>query len=192
MIATAVAAWLGVSAAWAQPVEGLGVLTLEGALPGELAARELAVSRFGAREIALDGEGKLVLPEGLRALWWHSERPGIPPAMDAGAVKRALLAWLEQGRGLYLSGTALFYVQSLSLEPATPRMGNGGVDTFVAGVMPNPPEHPVYEGFPPGQPVRLVSGGYPAFADFHGSDGPFGGNVIGKAHPDSGENPFCQ
>ena len=175
-----------------QPIEGVGVLSLPEPLPGEAAAQDLAVRAFSAREVPLDAEGKLALPEGLRALWWHSEHAGIPAAMDAGEVKRTLLAWLEAGHGLYLSGTALFYVQSLSLEPATPRMGGGGVDTFVAGVMPNPPDHPVFAGFPPGQPVKLVSGGYPAFADFHGTDGPFNGNVIGKAHPDAGENPFCE
>jgi len=179
-------------AASAQPVPGLGVLALSDPLPGELAARELAVETFGAREVALGADGTLALPDDLRVLWWHSEHAGTPPGMDAGAVKRALLGWLEQGHGLYLSGTALFYVQTLSLEPATPRMGGSGVDTFVAGVMPNPPEHPVYEGFPPGQPIRLVSGGYPAFSDFHGSGGPYGGNVIGKASPDAGENPFCE
>jgi formylglycine-generating enzyme required for sulfatase activity len=181
-------------AAHAEPIGGLGVLWLgqDGATPGEVAARNLAVKTFGAREVSLDAEGRLAIPADLRALWWHCEQTRLPAAMDAGAVKKALLTWLEQGHGLFLSGAALFYVQTLGLEPATPRLGNAGQDTFVAGVMPNPPDHPVYAGFPPGQPVKLVSGGYPAFSDFHGSDGPYGGNVIGKANPDAGENPFCE
>lgn len=181
-----------VGQAGAEPVTGLGVLCLSDPLPGELAARKLAVEAFGARMIELRGDGDLNLPADLRALWWHCERVPLPGTMDSGAVKRTLLEWLARGGGLFLSGTALFYVHSLGVEPTTPRLGGSGADAFVAGVLPNPSEHPIYSGFQPGRPIQLASAGYPAFSDFHGTEGPYGGNVIGKAHPDAGENPFCE
>lgn len=178
-----------------EPVAGLGVLYGLGAEPtaGEAAARQLAVESFGGRELGLQPDGALRLPPDLSVVWWHCEAAPLPGAMRSAKVKGALLEWLEKGKGLFLSGTALAYVQVLGLETAGPRTGKAGSDGFVAGVNPaQAPDHPVYAGFEPGAPIRLASAGYPAFSDFHGSGGPLGGVVIGNAHPDAGERPFAE
>ncbi|MGQ9730438.1 MAG: SUMF1/EgtB/PvdO family nonheme iron enzyme [Candidatus Zipacnadales bacterium] len=177
----------------AQPIEGLGVVFLpsDNVPPGESAARELAVS-WGGQEVS-PGDDTLILPNDLHVLWWHCEQIPLPAVIDRPTVKRALLAWVEQGHGLFLSGTALSYVQSLGLEPIAPRLGQAGNDTFVASIHPGPaPQHPVYKGFQPSQPIPMASAGYPSFSDFYNTGGPLGANVIGNAYPDAGEKPFIE
>jgi len=180
---------------WAQgTIGGLYILspTPEPATPGEAAARALGTGTLGGQMLQPNADGTLVLPGDARALWWHCETAPLPAVMQTAAVRQALLAWIEAGHGLFLSGTALSYVTVLGIEPAGPRVsGTGGQDTVEAGVQPSAaPRHPVYEGFDGQAPILLVSGGYPAFSDFHGSGGPQGGSAIGDAYPDAGEHPF--
>ncbi len=160
---------------------------------GEAAARQLGVEVLGGRELSLDSDGSLALPGDVKVIWWHCEAGPLPGGMQSAKVKQALLDWLEAGHGLFLSGTALSYVQPLGLEAAGVRLGQAGNDDFVAGLHPGAAaEHPVYAGFERGAPIRLTSAGYPAFSDFHGSGGPSGGVLIGNAHPDAGERPFVE
>jgi len=179
-----------------EPVKGLGLLcpVTEGGPAGEVAAREFGTKALGGRELRLEPDGRLMVPGDLRVLWWHCETGPLPAPMQAAQVKRALRDWVGAGHGLFLSGTALSYVQGLGLEPTAPRLsGQGGNDTFVAGILPGAAaKHPIYEGFKTDAPIFLVSAGYPPFADFHGSGGPFGANVIGEAAPDAGEHPFVE
>ena len=196
-IALAAVALCSALAVSGEPINGLAILcpVEEGVPPGEIAARELGAGEevFGGRELRLDADGGLTLPDDAKVIWWHCETGPLPGAMQSAAVKRALLDWLAEGHGLFLSGTALAYVHALGLEPAAPRLsGTGGDDAFVAGVTPAAAGHPVYEGFEAGKPVLLTSAGYPPFSDFHASGGPQGGNIIGEAHPDAGEHPFVE
>jgi len=180
----------------AESVPGMAILAPFGnnAPSGEVAARKFGLEALGGREVAVEAEGKLVIPEELKALWWHCEQGPLPGAMQNPAVKKALLDWVADGHGLFLSGTALAYVQTLGLEPTAPRLSaSGGNDNFTAGVSPGiMAKHPIYEGFDEGKPVVLVSAGFPAFADFWGSGGPLGGSVLGEAYPDAGEHPFVE
>jgi len=178
----------------AEPVAGLGVLCPDpaAATAGETAARDLGVTGLGGIEVRPEGDA-LAVPAGVKVLWWHSEAYPLPVVMQTAATKRALADWLAEGHGLFLSGTALSYVSILGLEPTSPRAGGGGQDTFTASLSPaSYSRHPVYEGFEPGKPIALVSGGYGPFADFYGSGGPQAGNPIGEASPDAGEHPFVE
>ncbi len=178
----------------AQPITGLVMLQPPGdPLDGEIAALALGRS-FGARQVAVSVGGGLAVPEDVAALWWHCEQAPLPAAMLRPETKQALLAWLSSGHGLLLSGTALAYLGALGIEPASPRLiGGGGADAIVAGVSPGAfSRHPIYAGFDSTAPILLASAGYPGFSDFWSTGGPFAGNVIGEAHPNSGENPLTE
>ncbi len=179
-------------AALSAPVDGLGFVATDPAGPGEAAARALATGSFGARVLAATADGALNIPADVRALWWHCERWPLPAPMDSPGAKQALLDWISRGGGLFLSGTALAYVVPLGLESSSPRVGpTAGDDTVTAGVWPNPPDHPVFAGFEPGQPVLLTGGGYPAFADFY-PGGPAGAHVLGRAYGGTTEAPLVE
>ncbi|MBI5831803.1 MAG: SUMF1/EgtB/PvdO family nonheme iron enzyme [Armatimonadetes bacterium] len=168
----------------AEPVAGLGVVTQSEPSAGEAAARDLGVRVFGGRAVPDLG----ALPADLRVLWWHSEHAGLAPALTAKS-RQALKAWLGEGHGLLLTGTAGMVLNALGLEPAALRTGAGGSDRSVVGVTPVG-KHPVFDGFPADKPILLVSAGFPAFSDFHGSGGPMAGLRLGTAYPDAGENPL--
>lgn len=186
----------GPSTALAGEPRSVGVLVLPGAepTPGEAAARALCVDRYGGYEVGLTESGVPDLSPQTRALWWHCELVPLPGAMTSQQACQAVLAWLEAGGGLFLSGAAADYVHVLGLEPAPLRVGGySGVDTFIAAVDPAPARgHPAYDGLDATAPIGLCSGGYPPLADYWGSGGPLGGVVIGEASPDAGEHPFVE
>jgi len=187
-------ALLGEAAAWADPVPGLGVLVAnDGPTVGEAAARRLGEG-LGATLVRADG-GALVLDPALRVLWWHAERMPLDPAMLTEDAKKRVTDWVAQGHGLFLSGTALAYVESLGLEPCSPRIINpgGNGDAVVAAVSAAAaPDHPIYGGIDTRTPCLLTSAGFPFSADFCTTGGPMGGAVIGEAAPDSGEHPVVE
>jgi len=179
-------------AALAAPIGGLAFIATDPAGPGEAAARALATGTLGAQVLTPTADGALNIRADVRALWWHCEQWPLPAPMDAPGTEQALLDWLGRGGGLFLSGTALAYVVPLGLESASPRVGpTAGEDATISGVVPNPPDHPIYAGFEPGQPIRLNSGGYPPFADFY-PGGSSAANEIGKAYGGTTEAPLVE
>jgi len=159
---------------------------------GEAAARALCADTLGGSVV--EATGGLELPDDFRALWWHCEHVPLPAAMTSEAARRSILSWVEQGHGLFLTGAALQYASILGIESTSPRVGATGTeDSVQVGVDPSTaPDHPIYRGFDASRPVMLCSGGFPPFSDFWGSGGPANGTVIGRAVPDSGENPLVE
>lgn len=157
--------------------------------PGVVAAQALAEG-WGAHRLVPGTEG-LSIPQDAAVLWWHSESLSVPTTMRAERTLAHLQAWIEQGGGLLLSGTALAYVADMGLEANRPRVGPPGEDTVVAMVDPSPaPEHPIYAGFEEG-PIPVASAGHPAFADFYPGRCE-AGRVIGDAPGGAGEQPLVE
>ncbi len=184
------------SSVWAAPgIPGLRALLPAGrtGTPGEVAAEALATEGLGAEPLAPPAGGPLAIPGDTRALWWHCESWPLPTDLTDPEARAALLAWLAEGHGLLLSGTALAYAADLGLESATPRaLPTGASDAIRAGLDPSAsPGHPIWEGFAKDAPIWLTGGGFGPSADFHGS-APAGGVVIGRAAPDAGENPLVE
>ena len=138
-------------------------------------------------------DGKPVSLETVGVVWVHQ---GDSSAQDgplyAGAVTGVLQRFVEAGGGLFLSGAALSMVELLGVEPLQPRRGGPGDDRVRAGLVPVRKEHPVFGGLRLEGGVAWVSGsGYPAFSDFHGTDGPAGGMLLART-PSGVENPLVE
>jgi formylglycine-generating enzyme required for sulfatase activity len=141
-----------------------------------------------------DGAGGVLPQEALPPVLWHHQ--GDTAAAEGPVYTPAALATLKAhvtaGGGLFLSGAALGLVNALGAEPAVPRRGGPGDDQVEAAVVPVVGDHPVFRGLgQQGGAIPLSSAGYPAFADFHGTDGPFGGMLLGRS-PAGVENPLVE
>ena len=180
---------------------------LRACAPGEVAtrpeyasARAFAVSRAGAVDVSLEADGRLLGAGGqpLRSaacpvLWYHQ---ADATQLDAAVVSKAGLATLRKfvslGGSLLLSGAAPALVFELGIESARPRLGGPGSDSNAASLIPLLPRHPVFKDLPTGKSgFRVTGGGYPAFADWHGRNGPAGGMLLGKT-PGGSENPLAE
>ncbi len=146
----------------------------------------------------VDADGRDVTLDRFRVLWHHQgDSTSQTGPLYRPKTRKALRDHVSGGGGLYLSGAALAMVHSLGIEPARPRVGNGGNDAYQAEIVPVVKKHPVFEGlsfsgiFQGNSVVQLTSGGYPAYADFHGSGGPTRGMLLARANA-STENPLAE
>jgi formylglycine-generating enzyme required for sulfatase activity len=182
----------------------VGFLLPQGAdtAPAPELAAALAVAHEAGpvRELTVRPDGSLADPAGTTAtlaglpvVWYHQGdlAAAAGPVYSANALA-ALKAYVSDGGALFLSGAALGLVEPLGAESAVPRRGGPGDDRSGAGVVPVVPTHPVFRGLPGnGTVIEISDAGYPAFADFHGTDGPFGGMLLGRS-PGGVENPLVE
>ncbi len=133
------------------------------------------------------------------AVIWHHQ--GDTPAQSGPLYRsqtvQALRQYVDGGGGLFLSGAALAMVHTLGIEPVRPRMGNGGSDAYQVKLIAALRDHPVFAGlsfegiFEGNTLVSLTNGGWPAYADFHGSGGPTCGMLLARANSGE-ENPLAE
>jgi len=198
-----------VAAAWASrlPADDLKIGLLVPQVPGTTmsdrtkAALDVARRAGTAMVLYAADSGEFVTADGAAAdlgqfdvLWYHhGESVGQTRLLGHKQSVAAIRGAVSGGRGLYLSGAALAMVNALGIERANPRIGNPGVDQNTASLTPAQPKHPVFRGLQAaGNRIPLNDGGYPAFADFHGSGGPAGGMLLAHAAPNSRENPLVE
>jgi len=169
----------------------------EGAPRRELdAALEVARGVATVVEVGVRPDGALATAAGdplPTVLWVHQgdQAAAEGPVYSAPALA-ALKAHADNGGALYLTGAALGLVNALGVEPAVPRRGGPGDDRVEAAVVPVLTDHPAFRGLArAGAAIPLSNTGYPAFADFHGTDGPFGGMLLGRS-PGGVENPLVE
>ncbi|MEM9296543.1 MAG: hypothetical protein AAGA57_12130, partial [Planctomycetota bacterium] len=111
-------------AATAQPVRFLGESATPEALDPEAAeAWAFARDALGAGYVACD-EVEAALADGARVLWWHHARPELPAPLQHPRSRAAVLAWLNQGGGLLLTGFGPRYAERLDLAPFPTRVRN--------------------------------------------------------------------
>ncbi|NQT40672.1 MAG: SUMF1/EgtB/PvdO family nonheme iron enzyme [Planctomycetes bacterium] len=166
-------------------------------LAGELTSAVLILPAEEAGTF-VDHQGRPVTLDRFAVVWHHQG----DTAAETGPMYRtetvaALRNHVAAGRGLYLSGAALGMLHTLGIEPARPRRGEGGSDSYVVEIVPADKDHPVFAGmayegiFHGGTSIRLTNAGYPAYADFHGSGGPTRGMLLARASSSS-ENPLVE
>jgi formylglycine-generating enzyme required for sulfatase activity len=170
------------------------------ALAPEARAAWTLASRLGQASLVrpqgdalVDAAGKPAGQGALDVLWLHAGDGVDLGPLEGAACVTALKTHAQAGGGVLLSGAALALVKPMGIEPRVPRRGKPGADRVRAGVRPAEVGHPAYRGVSlDGDAAPMTDAGYPAFADFHGSGGPAGGMVIGRASPDSSENPLVE
>jgi formylglycine-generating enzyme required for sulfatase activity len=138
-------------------------------------------------------EGTAAELSGFAVLWVHQGDDSSQTApYYAPKSVRTLQNAVETGAGLLLSGAALSLVDSLGVDSAVPRRGGPGKDRVTAALVPLLPKHPLFAGLTKqADQVPTSDKGYPAFADFHGTGGPFSGMLLART-PGGRENPVVE
>jgi len=181
--------------------------------PESLAAYELAKELASASLLFPKAEGRFIDESGqevslarFRVIWHHQgdSSEQTTALYDLRSIE-ALRKYVEDGHGLFLSGAALAMVCPMGIETAQPRLGGPGKDDYVAGLIPVQTKHPIFQGLarqgvdlPPSvggnervSAVLITDAGFPAYSDFHGSGGPFGGMLLARASAGA-ENPLAE
>lgn len=181
------------------PRPSIGILVPDSAvLPTESATAVECARNYcgsGARMLVVQPQRALEIGD-LQILWIH-QGDDQPLAWSVQTL-RQLRQFVRSGGKLYLSGSSLELLHRLRIEPICPRLGQSGTDTHPAAVVPTVTEHPIFAGLTYGtksgdrkDAIYLVDGGYPAFSDFYGTDGPAAGALLAKS-ASGAENPICE
>ncbi|MDD4869590.1 MAG: SUMF1/EgtB/PvdO family nonheme iron enzyme [Kiritimatiellae bacterium] len=213
-IAVSVLVWMVTGQNWAQVLAAtdskqpektgqLGMICEK--LPAPVETKEsqaaLELARKLSTPVALvpDENGNLLTENGrpadlsgLNTVWFHQgDSTSDGPVYDEKVID-TLRRFVQKGGGLFLSGSALSMVVELGIEKAIPRRGGPGTDGGEAAIVPLLPKHPVFQGWPSdGGTIKISNSGYPAFADFHGTGGPFGGMLLART-PGGMEHPLVE
>ena len=173
-------------------------------LAQQLTESTLVVAHGGGRFAAADGDD--VDLARFPVIWYHAgDTTERAATITDPKTLAALRQFVETGHGLFLSGAALALVHDLGFEPARPRLGGPGLDRYVASLLPPVESHPAFADLAPigidldasvgGNPrvfrIPINDGGYSAYADFCGTQGPRNGAVLARAAA-SDENPLVE
>ena len=166
--------------------------------PRNAAALAFAQSQGEVARIAWQKEGGWLAPDGrIRApeefdvVWFHQGDDLGAAKLDT-AAGADLMAWLEGGGALLVSGAAGRVLNDLGIEPTPLRVLGANEAAFVSGirVLPEHREHPAFAGLDVTQLVPLTTKGGNAMADFHGTAGP-GGELLANGSGAS-ERPLVE
>jgi formylglycine-generating enzyme required for sulfatase activity len=126
----------------------------------------------------------------LQLLWVHAgDSTAFPPAWQNNGIGTLIKGFLSEGHGLVLSGAAPRLLFSWGIESIQPRAGGPGKDSTQASAFPETPEHPVFRHIAlTADKFTTSNSGFPAFADFYGTGGPYEGAILartggGSEHP---------
>jgi hypothetical protein len=136
-------------------------------------------------------DGTVHAPEEFDVVWFHQGDDLALAKLDE-AAGADLLAWLEEGGTLLVSGAAGRLLNDLGIE-ATPLRVLGATEVAcVSGIRPLPQHraHPAFAGFDTPRSIMLTSKGSNALADFHGTAGPHG-NLLANGNS-AGERPLVE
>ncbi|MBI2302565.1 MAG: hypothetical protein HYU66_26975, partial [Armatimonadetes bacterium] len=172
------------------------------ALPGETPRRNAAALAFARTRGAVtrlkpDGggwrtdAGADTAPECFDLLWYHQ---GDGPEASLGDSAHAdLLAYVQNGGTLLLSGCAGQLASELGLESTPPRVLGPTEAAYDSGIIVPPAQraHPAFVGLDVTQPVVLTSLGGNALADFYGTAGPHG-TLLAEGNAGLGERPLVE
>lgn len=137
-------------------------------------------------------DGRIWAPEEFDVLWFHEGDDPNVAALSRGAVQD-LLAYLDGGGAVLLSGAAGRLVAELGVEPTSPRVLGVSDWAYVSGIIVTEGQrsHPAFEGLDVTQPVLLTSFGGAALADFYGTPGPHG-VLLADGNAGLGERPLVE
>ncbi len=141
----------------------------------------------------VDRDGHEVSLDRFSVLWLHQgdSTQSAGPLHDAASVV-AIHRYLDQGRGLLLSGSAALLLPALKLD--TPRVTGFtlGNDRGQSGLVPVCPDHPVFRGLDLDRGTAWMSNVvYPAFATLTLSGNPAGKRLLAQT-PGAPENPLVE
>jgi len=177
--------------------------------PEARAALAFARQVWKAELVHIAGPGRLETADKTPAqlstypvIWYHQgDTSSLPVGVENPATLETLRDYVEQGGGLFLSGAALQLIHLMGIEPARPRVGGPGRDSYQAAIVPQVADHPIFAGLATqksaplpemaARSIYLTSGGHPAFSDFHGSRGPQAGMLLARAAC-AQENPLVE
>jgi len=176
----------------------LGIGFLDPALPNSPPLRNAAALAFARTQgtvtrVAWQAAGgwlgddrRLHAPEEFDVVWFHQGDDLASAKLDA-AAGADLLAWIEAGGTLLVSGAAGRVLNDLGIEPTPLRILAATEVACVSGIRPTAQgrSHPAFAGMGTARPLALTSKGGNALADFYGTAGPHGalladGNSAGE------------
>jgi hypothetical protein len=136
-------------------------------------------------------DGKIRAPEEFDVVWFHQGDDLGAAKLDA-AAGADLMAWLEGGGTLLVSGAAGSVLNDLGIEPTPLRVLGASGAASVSGirVLPKHSKHPAFAGLNVTQLVPLNTKGSNALADFYGTAGP-GGELLANGSG-SGQRPLVE
>jgi hypothetical protein len=136
-------------------------------------------------------DGRIRAPEEFDVIWFHQGDDLGAAKLDT-AAGADLMAWLEGGGALLVSGAAGSVLNDLGIEPTPLRVLGASEAAYVSGirVLPKHREHPAFAGLDVTQLVPLTTKGGNALADFYGTAGP-GGELLANGSG-SGERPLVE
>ena len=136
-------------------------------------------------------DGKIRAPEEFDVVWFHQGDDLSAAKLDA-AAGADLMAWLEGGGTLLVSGAAGRVLNDLGIEPTPLRVLGASEAPHVSGIriLPKHSKHPAFAGLDVTQLVPLTTKGGNALADFYGTAGP-GGELLANGSGAS-ERPLVE
>ena len=181
----------------------LRVAFVDPALPKNPPARNAAALAFAQSqgEVArlswqtaggwLTADGRVRAPEEFDVVWFHQGDDLAAAKLDT-AAGADLMAWLEGGGSLLLSGAAGRLLNDLGIEPTPLRVLGATEVAHVSGVrvIEKHRVHPAFSGLDTARLIPLTTKGGNALADFHGTDGPTGELLANGGGP--GERPLVE
>jgi hypothetical protein len=138
-----------------------------------------------------DADGRLHAPEEFDVMWYHQgDDPGAALGQAAG---NDLLAYLEGGGTLLLSGAAGRLLNDVAIESSSLRLAGPTSVAFLSGihVREKHRSHPIFAGFDTTRPILLTTVGGSALADFYSSGAPHG-QLLGDGTAGQGERPLVE
>jgi hypothetical protein len=177
---------------------------IDPSLPKEMSRRNAAAFAFAksvgetTRLRPADGGGwqtagdEVRAPEEFDVVWYHE-------GDDSGAAslteksRQDLLAYVEEGGSLLLSGAAGRLLNDLAIEPTPLRVLGPTEAAFLTGIRVGPKHrtHPAFAGLDTTKPILLTSLGGNALADFYGTPGPHG-QLLAEGSAGQGERPLVE
>jgi len=109
-----------------------------------------------------DNTGTALKLDEFAVLWFfHTETGTLPDSFLADSTKKAILDYIEDGGGIFLSALSLRYVSDLNIEKGgTPRnlspLGKGPPEIGIIPTADNK-DHPIFNGFDTNEPIFLTS-----------------------------------
>lgn len=171
--------------------------------PGEPGARDAAALAYARTQGTVTrlrpGPGggweapgdRTYAPEEFDVIWYHE---GDTPAASLGDAAHAdLLAYVEGGGALLLSGSAGNLVSELGFETTPPRVLGPTSAAYLSGIVVPPQHraHPIFAGLDVTRPVILTSLGGNALTDFYATAAPHG-EVLADGTAGLGERPLVE
>ncbi len=149
----------------------------------------LAPARAGGWQ---DEKARVCAPEEFDVLWYHEgDNPAAAQLPEAAVAD--LLAYVNGGGVLLLSGSAGRLLNDLGIEPTPLRILNPTDAAYASGIVVPAASraHPAFAGLDAARPVLLTGKGGNALADFYGTAGP-SGTLLAEGNAGLGERPLVE